>query len=137
MKQDRIYVTERDMNRLRQLTEARLSGHQAHPQMLARLEDELDRAEILEEGHTVPDVVTMNSRVLLRDLDTGKERTYRLVFPSQCTGAGEELSVLAPLGIALLGYRVGSVLEAATPGGLRRLQVLALLPEPERIRKIA
>jgi regulator of nucleoside diphosphate kinase len=136
MNQDRIYVTERDLNRLRQLTNARLSSHQAQTQILAKLEEELDRAEIVDDEHA-DDFIQMNSRVLLRDLDTGKERTYRLVFPSQCNGEGEELSVLAPLGIALLGYRVGAVLQAATPGGVRRLQVLALLPEQERPRKIA
>jgi len=137
MNKDRIYVTERDMNRLRQLTDARLSGHQANPRILAQLEQELDRAEVLDDDEIPDGVITMNSRILMQDLDSGKQRTYQLVYPAERRISGEELSVLAPLGIALLGYQVGSIFEAETPGGVRRLKILSLLPPASAERKIA
>lgn len=125
-----IHISESDMTRLRQLTEARLFAHSAQLELLARLEEELDRAEIVEPHDLPKDVIQMDSRVLVRDLDSGREAVYHLVYPSQSWGKPEALSVLAPLGIALLGYRVGDLVEALTPGGVRRVKVLALLDNP-------
>ncbi|MCW5965330.1 MAG: nucleoside diphosphate kinase regulator [Bryobacterales bacterium] len=137
MTKSAIHITESDMARLRQLTEARLLTHSAQLELLARLEEELDRAEVVDPDSLPIDVISMNSRVLVRDLDTGREVVHHLVFPAQSWGKGEALSVLAPLGIALLGYRVGDVVEARTPGGVRRVEVLALLGQPEREQLIA
>jgi regulator of nucleoside diphosphate kinase len=127
MKINAIHITENDMQRLRQLTEGRLSSHSVQLELLARLEEELDRAEVIDDDDAPEDVVTMNSRMLLRDLVSGRETVHRLVYPAQCYGQPEALSVLAPLGIAVLGYRVGDVVEAKTPGGIRRMEVMALL----------
>jgi regulator of nucleoside diphosphate kinase len=129
MNPNAIHITENDMERLRQLTEGRLLSHSVQLELLARLEAELDRAEVVDDVDAPPDVVAMNSRVLLRDVATGRETVHRLVYPSQCYGQPEALSVLAPLGIAVLGYRVGDVVEARTPGGLRKVEVLALLDD--------
>ncbi len=134
-----IHISESDMTRLRQLTGARLLAHSAQLELLARLEEELDRAEIVEPDALPKDIIQMDSRVLVRDSDSGREAVYHLVYPSQSWGKADTLSVLAPLGIALLGYRVGDLVEAITPGGVRRVKVLALLdkPEPDVTRRIA
>lgn len=126
---DRIFVTKADLEKLWHLLESRQldSPDRAN---LDRLEHELDRAEIVESSDVLPDVVTMNSEVRLRDLDSGDVIRYRLVFPSQVR-APNDISVLAPVGTALLGYRAGDVVEWRVPKGIRRLQILQVVYQPE------
>lgn len=96
------------------------------------LNDELDRAQMLAPEAMPHDVVTMNSTVKFRDLTSGEERVRTLVFPSQVTDSASQLSVLAPVGAALLGLKVGSTIHWELPGGAStHLEVLALLYQPE------
>jgi len=127
---DRIFVTRPDFQKLRPLLESRHAGYSYDRPYLDKLEQELDRAEIVESYAVANDVVTMNSKVLLRDLDSGDVNTYRLVFPSQVR-SGNDVSVLAPVGMAMLGYRVGDVVEWEVPKGIRRLQIVEVLYQPE------
>ncbi len=127
---ERIYVTEDDYEKLRGLVAGRRGRAPREAEYLDMLEQELDRAEIVEPGALPRDVITMNSEVRLRDLDSGDEKIYRLVFPSQTRG-GNSISILAPIGTALLGYRVGDVIEWRVPRGVRRLKVLEVVYQPE------
>lgn len=121
-----IVVTRQDLGRLE-----RLIGDGDSP-ALQRLEAELGRAEIVE-PHDVPDdVVTMNSDVLYEDLSSGTRRTVRLVYPADADAALGRVSVLAPIGSALLGLRVGQEIEWPTPGGVRRVRVVGVAYQPER-----
>ena len=96
------------------------------------LNDELDRAQMLAPEAMPHDVVTMNSKVKFRDLTSGEERVRTLVFPSQVTDSASQLSVLAPVGAALLGLKVGSTIHWELPGGAStHLEVLELLYQPE------
>ena len=80
---DRIFVTETDYDKLRRLIAGRRSSG-ADAEHLNELEQELERAEVLDDNDTIPpDVVTMNSEVRLMDLDSGDTKVYKLVFPSQ------------------------------------------------------
>ncbi len=126
---DRIYITEADYERLSKLVEGRLGGG-ADNAGLAMLEQELDRAEIVQAGDIPKDVITMNSEVRLKDCDSGEELVYRLIFPTQVRGQNT-ISVLAPIGTAILGYRVGDTIEWRVPKGLRRLEVIEILHQPE------
>jgi regulator of nucleoside diphosphate kinase len=74
----------------------------------------------------------MNSKVRLRDLDTGEKETYTLVYPHEADASAGRISVLAPVGTAIVGNRVGDVIEWPVPAGLRRLKVEAVLDQPER-----
>ena len=125
-----IYITEADYEQLtRLIARRRPSGVDAD--YLAELEQELERAEVLSEAQQIPpDVVTMNSTVRLRDIDSGDVREYTLVFPERSRYA-DAVSVLAPIGTAVLGYRVGDVFELRVPRGVRRLEVMAVLFQPE------
>ena len=127
---DRIYITEADFEKLRRLVEGRRSGAGRDSEYLDILEQELDRADVVEAEAIPQDVVTMNSEVRLKDLDSGEIKVYRLVFPSQAR-TENSISVLAPVGTALLGYRVGDVIEWRVPKGIRRLKVLEVLYQPE------
>jgi regulator of nucleoside diphosphate kinase len=79
----------------------------------------------------------MNSRVRLRDLDSGDAVVFSLVYPSLPYAAGSDniaemtVSVLAPIGTAVLGYRVGDTIEWEVPAGVRRLKVEDVLFQPE------
>jgi regulator of nucleoside diphosphate kinase len=120
---DRIFITEADFDKLTRLVlSRRLSGVDA--QHLSGLERELERAEVLADGQAFPpDVVTMNSEVRVMDLDSGDIKVYKLVF-APLAGSHNALSVLAPIGTALLGYRCGSIIEWRVPKGVRRLKIL-------------
>jgi regulator of nucleoside diphosphate kinase len=127
---DRIFITENDYDKLLRLIAGRRASG-ADAAHLSELEEELERAEVLSEKETVPpDVITMNSEVRLMDVDSGEIKVYRLVFPSQAR-TENSLSVLAPIGTAILGYRVGDVIEWRVPKGVRRLKVLEVLYQPE------
>ncbi len=127
----RIYITREDMERLRRLVEIAGVPHAKDRDSIEKLEEELDRAKVVSSSRIPADVITMNSEVRLQDLDTGEERIYRLVFPNRSLEAPHALSVLAPIGMALLGYRTGDVIEWMVPKGLRRLKVLEVIYQPE------
>ena len=122
-----IVITETDYVRLRSLivSSRQYRPHDAHH--LDDLEQELDRAVIA--GVAVPKgVVTMNSRVRVRDLNTGHEFAYQIVFPRDADVARNRISVLAPIGTALLGYGAGATVEWQAPSGLRRWRILDVEP---------
>lgn len=126
-----IYITSSDMNKLENLIEARREGNLKDRKHLEELEKELLRAAIADPKGIPPDVITMNSPVLLKDLDTHEEMTYTLVFPADADIKQNKISVLAPIGTAMLGYRVGDVIEWPVPSGLRRLKVITIIYQPE------
>ena len=122
MRDQPIFVAENDALQLRGLLAARSSAarDQEH---IAGLAAELERALILEAGRVPRDVITMHSHATVLDLTSGERRELTLVFPWQANVSAGRISVLAPLGTALLGYRVGDEVEWAMPGGLRRLRI--------------
>ncbi|MCA9421474.1 MAG: GreA/GreB family elongation factor, partial [Nitrospira sp.] len=70
-----------------------------------------------------PDVVTMNSRVRLSDMNKGDDLVYTLVFPRDANAAEGKISILAPVGTAILGFRVGDIIEWQVPAGIRKLKI--------------
>lgn len=137
MKQHNIFITEPDMEKLRGLLNSVKISASRDQEHLAMLEEELDRARIVSAGSVPADVVTMNSRVRMTDLDTGKEMTYTLVFPREADFSQGKISVLAPIGTAILGYRAGDVIEWRVPGGRRKLRVEEILHQPEAAERAA
>jgi regulator of nucleoside diphosphate kinase len=137
MPEKQIYITDSDSKRIRTLLRDNLLKRREDAGDLIRLEDELDRAAVVPTTEVPQDVVTMNSRVKLRDLDSGDAVVFSLVYPSLPRAAGSEhlaemtVSVLAPIGTAVLGYRVGDTIEWEVPGGTRRLKVEEILFQPE------
>jgi regulator of nucleoside diphosphate kinase len=96
-----------------------------------RLRHELERARVVTSRDVSERVVTMNSQVVLRDLDSGQEFTCRLSFPDEADVDAGRLSVLAPVGTAILGYREGNVVEWEVPAGTRRIRIEKILYQPE------
>jgi regulator of nucleoside diphosphate kinase len=131
MKEREIYVTAQDVERLRKLLEGVRLWSSRDREHLEALEAELDRAHVVPSQEIPGDVVTMNSAVLVKDLDSGKEIALTLVFPSDTGLELGKISILAPVGTALLGYRVGDTIEWKVPGRVRRLRVERMLYQPE------
>ncbi len=126
-----IYVTRPDLRRLKELVHVARAFRQEEERYLSVLEEELGRAHVVEPEDVPADVITMNSKALLRDCDTGREAVYTLVFPAQADPARRRVSVLAPIGTAMLGYRAGDTFEWDAPRGRRRLKVKSVLYQPE------
>jgi regulator of nucleoside diphosphate kinase len=128
-----IYITEFDLNRLSELLEVGLSfrGSKSESGHLDSLKEELDRAHIVLPKDIPPDTVTMNSRVRLSDVSKAGELVYTLVFPRDADAATGSISVLAPVGTAILGCRVGDIIEWQVPAGKRKLKIEEILYQPE------
>lgn len=126
-----IYITDLDLKRLGELLEAAQRFNQYDLADLAELAAELARAQVVPSAQIPADVITMNSTVRLEDLESGEEMTYTLVFPNEADIDQHKISVLAPIGTAMLGYRVGDTLEWPVPGGVSRLKVKQILYQPE------
>jgi len=73
----------------------------------------------------------MNSKVRLRDVGRQEEMVYWLVFPGNADPDQNKISILAPIGTALLGYRVGDIIEWKVPAGVTKLKVEEILYQPE------
>jgi regulator of nucleoside diphosphate kinase len=126
-----IYMTVADMERLIALVNSyRLQGREDGN--LDVLEGELDRALVMDAGRGLPSgVVTLDSRVLVTDLESGEERLFTLVLPSRANVDEGRISVLAPLGMAVLGYRCGDEIEWDVPAGRRRFLIRRVVYQPE------
>jgi regulator of nucleoside diphosphate kinase len=126
-----IYITKYDLTRLRELLQVGISFAARDRQSLKSLQNELDRAHIVEPSAVPHDVVTMNSHVRLKDLETNGEKVYTLVFPSEANLGQQKISILAPIGTAILGYRAGDAVEWQVPGGIRKFRIEEILYQPE------
>jgi regulator of nucleoside diphosphate kinase len=94
---------------------------------------ELERANVLEPKKMPADVVTMNSKVRFVVEPSGKEYELTLVYPKDIDGAAGKISILAPVGSALLGLSVGQEIEWPAPGGgIVRVRIIDILYQPER-----
>lgn len=124
-----IYLSENDYQALALLLRAiRLPQGQA-----LKLKGELSRAIVLEDSLVPPDSVGINSEVHLEDRDLKEVEKYQLTMPARANPDANRVSVLAPLGVALLGVRAGDEFEWSTPGGLRRLKAIRVSRAPAKV----
>lgn len=131
MKQRKIFITAADKKRLDTLVSA---THKSGPHRRDDLVDvaaELARAVVIEPKEIPANVVTMNSKVILHDLDTAEDDNYTLVFPDDADAASGAISVLAPIGTAILGYKEGDTVEWTVPAGKRRFRIEKIVYQPE------
>ena len=129
-----ILITTQDFARLEQLISTYAA--QRDRDALTALEEELGRAEVMDPTRIPPDVVTMNSTVRFLEEQTGEEQEVTLVYPAEADFARHRVSILAPLGSALLGLRVGQAIEWPVPSGqVKRFRVLAVTHQPEAVGK--
>lgn len=124
-----IYVTSDDRKRLQALLSRPTDAMDRDD--VAELVAEVQRAAVVPASEIPPDVITMNSRARLLDLDQLTTLEFTVVYPEDADFAAGRISVVAPIGAAMLGYRVGDEIEWVVPSGPRRLRVEAILYQPE------
>ena len=132
MSQRQIIITDVDRDRLHDLLTSEFVQVIGPVEYLDDLKAELRRAKIVPPEKVPRNVVTMNSSVALRDLSSRELETYTLVFPEDADIAQGRLSVLAPVGTAILGQRIGDELKWRVPAGWRRFKIERVLYQPER-----
>lgn len=130
MTREQILITREDKKRLLRVL-SRIGTEYADREDLVLLGEELERAVEVEPEAVPADVVTLNSTVRVIDLESSEATDYTIVMPGEANYEAGRISVLAPLGTALLGYRVGDEIEWDVPRGIRRLRIDAVLFQPE------
>lgn len=120
-----VIITARDFERLQRVIDL-------HDTPAAEaLDSELQRA-IVVDSHEVPaNVVTMHSEVAYEDLATGDRRVVKIVFPNEADATHGKVSVIAPIGSALIGHSVGQETEWRVPSGTKRIRVVEITYQPE------
>ncbi|MDF7798560.1 nucleoside diphosphate kinase regulator [Pontiellaceae bacterium B1224] len=132
MKEQPIIMTWPDHSLLtRLLEEHRILNPRADRQAFEKLGHELSRAQLVAEQDIPADVITMNSTVQVFDMELGDEYSFTLSWPKEAKVSENRINVLAPLGMALLGSRVGQEIEWPLPDGICRLRVDEILFQPE------
>ena len=127
-----IRLTELDAVRLERALMQILKTSALEPQGAAELEILLDTAAIVPSASIDPEVVTMNSTVVLESRPAGERTTLTLVYPKDVDPDQSRVSVLSPVGRALIGARVGDLIRVLVPGhGERELVVAELTYQPE------
>lgn len=130
---DAIFVTDRDYTRLAKLVKRmRLRDSSAE---LNTLIEELRRAIKVPSEDIAPSVVTMNSKVLLSDLRSGREREVTIVYPEDANINEMKISILSPSAIALLGSKVGDRVEWPAPNGVANYEIAKITFQPEAVRR--
>ena len=131
MKDRTIYITKFDLERLEDLLAVAGEFSYRDRGDLKELESELQNGQLLDSKEVSPNVVTMNSRVELVDVDTNDEMVFTLVFPKDADIDAGKLSVLSPIGTAILGYSAGDIVEWRVPARIRRIKIDKVLYQPE------
>ncbi|SDR63554.1 GreA/GreB family elongation factor [Rhizobiales bacterium GAS113] len=132
--QPSIVISSNDYDQLERLAVTRLRSNPSTARVLA---DELDRATILPREDMARKVVTMHSELTFRDDTTDQTRRMTLVYPGEQDIALGRISVLTPVGAALIGLSEGQSIGWRTPTGeRRRLTVLKVHSQPRRRRRI-
>lgn len=125
MRIENIIITNTDLERLLPVVD------QHDTPASDSLASELHRAEVVDQRAVPANVVTMNSEVVYEDCGSGVQRRVTLVFPKDADAGKGHVSVLAPIGSALLGLRVGQRIEWQVPSGTKQLRVLEIRYQPE------
>jgi regulator of nucleoside diphosphate kinase len=129
---ERIVLTDKDYTRLKQLSvqlARQADGLQAG---LETLEEILDLARVVKPEAVPTNVVTMHSRVLFEDVRTGEKGTVTIVYPAEADVSTRRISILSPVGAALIGEAEGAEVELPVPHGqTRRIRILEVLYQPE------
>lgn len=126
-----VFISWADLLRLEHQIEMMRLQPDGDDEHLDRLKTRLDHAQIIGRDGAPAEVVTMHSRMCLRDLETDKTVVCELVFPNRADPGQGKISVLAPLGASLLGASEGERVSWATPAGPRELLLEMVLYQPE------
>ncbi len=126
-----IKITKLDFTRLNNLINNLKKNSRLTTTDLGFLQSELGRAEKIDSEKITPDFVTMNSTIEVTDPDNEKIMTVQLVYPNEADFKQGKVSVLSPLGTALIGYKVGSEISFPVPKGTKMMKITKIIYQPE------
>ncbi|MCC6532313.1 MAG: nucleoside diphosphate kinase regulator [Burkholderiales bacterium] len=127
-----IVLTEQDFKRLKQLLAQLARQARGMQAGLETLESILDFARVVQREEVPVNVVTMNSRVMFEDVQTRENGTVTVVYPADADPSRRKISILSPVGAALIGEATGAEVELPLPHGqTRRIRILDVLYQPE------
>ncbi len=130
----KIYITEPDMKKLKEIIDDEIE-YAKDKDHVRELDLELTRAKVVSDEKLPNDVITMNSKVLL--LLDGTEEEVSLVYPNEADVSQSKISVLSPIGTAILGYREGDSFEWKVPSGITKVEVKKVIYQPEAWERLA
>lgn len=129
-----ITLNELDVRRFREMLDKdRMSRRKR--EYASRLASEIERAEILPPEQMPADVVTMRSLVRVRDTATGTTQTFHLVYPDEADPDLLKVSILDPLGLAVIGEKVGATVSWESPRGMKSIVIEKMHYQPESLKK--
>lgn len=131
MRQHNLTFTDHDVERLEEILDGAQRLSHMKRNSLEALAEELEQGQIVPSRKIAPDIITLNSRIRLRDLDHGKDLEVTLVFPASADYSEGRLSVASPLGIAILGHAVGDEVEYPIQSGIKKVRIDEILYQPE------
>lgn len=120
-----IYISQSDNRQLR-LRVPVFAENKRFREAAEQLRAELDRAIVVDDGALSPDIVAIDSAVVVEDLESHEQETYTITLPEMSDPVLNRLSVISPLGTALLGYAAGDEVTWTMPGGVRRLRIVSV-----------
>ena len=126
-----IFITDFDMKRFKWLIANSHKFDEMYKKNMYQLEKELKNAVVVVPKDIPADVITMHSKFKIKHLDTNEESTYTLVFPFDADLEQHKLSILAPIGVAVIGYKLGDEISWEVPSGKRRIRIEEILYQPE------
>ena len=132
MNDQHLIVTHADRCRLGALLDDVKARGLGESRWRAELEEHLEKAQRIGRRHAPDTLVTMNTRFVLDDLDTGESSTVTLVYPDEQDLASDGVSILDPLGTALIGCQVGDVVKCPDEQCRKRLRVSEIIYQPEQ-----
>ena len=125
-----MFITVNDYQRITGLIEF-ASLQNKNPEIADRLLKELRVAKRFPQDRISGNIVTMNSRALLREITSGREIEITITYPQDADSREQKVSVFSPIGVALLGCREGDVTSWRVPGGIGRFKVEKVIYQPE------
>lgn len=131
MRQNTHTFTDHDVERLEEILDGAQRLNPLKRNSLEALAEELESGDIVPSRKIASDIITLNSRIRLRDLDNGKDLELTLALPASADFSAGRLSVTSPLGIAILGHAVGEAIEYSVQSGIKRVRIDEILYQPE------
>lgn len=131
MKKKAIYVTDYDMKRLRSLLSYSHNWSPEEKKLAEKLKSKLSTAVVTPQKEAPPYLVTMNCHVRVTDMGSKKEMDFWLAYPEEAELGDNKISVISETGVAILGYKVGDVVNTDSDGGGKQLRIARIHYQPE------
>ena len=130
--EDKMLITTNDYQRLTGLM-GFSSLNEKMPEIVNQLNIKFKTAKMTSQDKVSDDVITMNSRVLLKEVSKGRQAEVTITYPQDADGREGKISVFSPIGSALLGRRVGDRVSWKVPNGVGNFEVIKIIYQPEAV----